>query len=126
MKVSVVISAGDNFCCNHTTDLCIYSNYASDSLLHFGRFPGLTFCYLYVGGSFCNDYASDCFCCSYAVRAFCSTMQVTVSAANMWVTIFIVIMQMESLLQLCRWHFLQCIMHMTVSIVIMQVAFLYS
>ena len=38
-------------------------------------------------------------------------VQVTVSAANMWVTVFIVIM--ESLLQLCRWYFLQCIMHMT-------------
>ena len=49
-------------------------------------------------------------------------MQVTVSAANMWVTIFIVIVQRESLLQLCRWYFLQWIMHMTVSIVIMQVA----
>ena len=34
-------------------------------------------------------------------------VQVTVSAANMWVKIFIVIMQMESLLQICRWYFLQ-------------------
>ena len=31
-----------------------------------------------------------------------------------------------SQLQLCRWYFLQCLMHMTVSIVIMQVTFLYS
>ena len=54
-------------------------------------------------------------------------IQVTVSATNMWVTIFIVIMQMgESLLPLCWWYFLQCIMNMTVSIVIMQVTSLYS
>ena len=48
-------------------------------------------------------------------------MQVTVSAANMWVSIFIVIVQRESLLQLCRWYFLQRIMHVIVSVVIMQV-----
>ena len=48
-------------------------------------------------------------------------MQVTVSAVNMWVTIFIVITQVGPLLQLCRQHFLQCIIHMTVSILIMQV-----
>ena len=49
-------------------------------------------------------------------------MQVIVPAANMWGTIFIVIMHVgESLLQLCRWYFLQCTMHITVSIVIMQV-----
>ena len=47
-------------------------------------------------------------------------MQVIVPAANMWVTIFIVIMHVgQSLLQLCRWYFLQCTMHITVSIVIM-------
>ena len=51
-------------------------------------------------------------------------MQVTVSAANMRMTIFIIIMQ--SLLQLCGWYFLQCIMHMTVSIAIMRVTLLYS
>ena len=56
------------------------------------------------------------------LEVFAAHMQVTVSAANMWVTIFIVIMLMgESLLQLCRWYFLQYIMHMIVSIVIMQV-----
>ena len=31
MKVSVVISAGGSLCCNYATDLCIYSNYASDN-----------------------------------------------------------------------------------------------
>ena len=49
-------------------------------------------------------------------------MQVKISAAYMWVTIFIEIMPVEFLLQSCRWYFLQCIMHMTISIVIMQVA----
>ena len=32
MKVSVVISAGGSLCCNYATDLCIYSNYASDNV----------------------------------------------------------------------------------------------
>ena len=50
-------------------------------------------------------------------------MQVSVSAANMWVTIFMEIMQRGvSLLQSCRCYFLQCIMHVTISIIIMQVA----
>ena len=47
-------------------------------------------------------------------------VQVKASTANMWANIFIVIMQVESGLQLCKWYFLQCIMHMTVSIQIMQ------
>ena len=48
-------------------------------------------------------------------------MQVTVSSAKMWLTIFVVIMQMGvsvAIMQLV--FFLQCIMLMTVSIVIMQ------
>ena len=37
-------------------------------------------------------------------------------------TIFIVIMlELESLLQLCRWYVLQCIVNMTVSVVLMQI-----
>ena len=32
MKVSVVISAGGSLCCNYATNLCIYSNYASDNV----------------------------------------------------------------------------------------------
>ena len=34
MKVSVVISAGDSFCCNYATDLCIYGNFASDIICY--------------------------------------------------------------------------------------------
>ena len=34
--------------------------------------------------------------------------------------------RLESLLQLCRWDFLQCIMHMTVSIVIIQVTLSFT
>ena len=52
-------------------------------------------------------------------------MQVTVSSANVWMTVSIMQMGL-SLLQLCWWYFLQCIMHITVSIAIMQVTFLYS
>ena len=54
------------------------------------------------------------------LKVSASHMQVTVSAANMWMTIFYC-NYTESLLQLCRWYFLQCIMHMNVSIAIMQV-----
>ena len=46
------------------------------------------------------------FYCSYVVRSFCSIYAGEISAANLWVAIF------ESL---------QCIMYMTISIVIMQV-----
>ena len=49
-------------------------------------------------------------------------VQVKGSAANMWVTIFLKLCRWESLLQSHRWYFLQCIMHMTISIVIIQVA----
>ena len=55
-----------------------------------------------------------------------SAVLVKLSAANMWVTIFIELCMWESLLQSCRWYFLQWIMHMTVSIVTMQVTLLYS
>ena len=55
------------------------------------------------------------------VDLFVAFMQVKVSAANMWVTIFLKLCTWESLLQSCWWYFLQCIMHMTISIVIMQV-----
>ena len=58
----------------------------------------------------------------YYLQVSAALMHVIVPATNMWVTIFIVLMHVgESLLQLCRWYFLQCIMHITVSIVIMQV-----
>ena len=49
-------------------------------------------------------------------------MQVTVFAAKMCLTIFVVILKMGVSVELCRWYFLQCIMHMTVSVVIMQVS----
>ena len=48
-----------------------------------------------------------------------ASLQIKVFAANMWVTIFIEIMQ--SLLPLCRWYFLQCIMYMIISIVTIHV-----
>ena len=56
-------------------------------------------------------------------------MQVTVSVAIMQLEVSVAHMQVkflqqiwEFLLQLCRWYFLQCIMHMTVSVVIVQVS----
>ena len=44
------------------------------------------------------------------LEVFAAHTQVAVSAGNLWVTIFVVIMQMEVSVQLCRWYFLQCIM----------------
>ena len=55
------------------------------------------------------------------VDIFVAFMQAKVSAANTWVTIFLKSYAHRSVLQSCKWHLLQCIMHMTVSIVIMQV-----
>ena len=47
-------------------------------------------------------------------------MQVEVSVTNMWGKIFVVIMQVGVSVKLCKWYFLQCIMYMTVSIVLIQ------
>ena len=47
-------------------------------------------------------------------------MQVKASAANIWVTFFL--LKLLSLLQTCKCYFLKCIMYMTISVVIMQVA----
>ena len=65
MKVSVVISAGGSLCCNYVTDLCIYSNYASDVYCIFAGFQVL----LYVTG--------------LLVDFSVTIMQVTVSVAVM-------------------------------------------
>ena len=101
-----------------------------------------------AGGSFCwnySTYAVDNVCCNYVgleillhlCRRYFLLQLVDLSFAIMQVTVFVTIMQLEhseyvndnfycnyaggSLLQLCRWCFLQWIMHMTVSNAIMQV-----
>ena len=68
-------------------------------------YVGGTFSYIYPGGPFCCNYADDCFCCNYVVRSFCSIYAGESSAANMWVTIF------------------KKIMHVWVSVGIMQILF---
>ena len=60
-----------------------------------------------------------------------AVMQLEVSVVHMQVTVsgwqfFFQLCRWESLLQLCRWYFLRCIMQMTLSIVILQVTFLYG
>ena len=100
MKVSVVNSAGGSF----------YWNYASDT--------------------FYRNYAGDNACCIYAgfeVVLFVTGMLLDLSVAIMQLEVSVAHMQVkflqqiwEFLLQLCRWYFLQCIMHMTVSVVLMQ------
>ena len=108
---------------NYATDLCIYGNYASDNaccILAGFQVLGTFFCYWCVGGSFCNTirimqvtvsvaamqleevsaaHAGECFCIKYVDDNF------SCNYADGW----------ESLLQLCWWYFLQCIMHMTLT-----------
>ena len=82
-------------------------------LMFFCNYAGGTFCYSYVGGSFCCCYAGDCCCCNYAVRSFCSTYAgdsfCSEQVGNNFYSNYA-----ESLLQLYRWYFWQCIMHITV------------
>ena len=77
------------------------------ALRFYCNYAGGTFCYSYVGESFCCNYTGDCFSLNYAGRSFYSKY---VSGNCNY-----------AVLQLCRWYVLQCTMHMTVSIVIMQV-----
>ena len=84
--------------------LKFYSNYVSGTF-HYNC--------LYVGGSFC---------CNYAVRSLCNiTLMQVVSAGKIWVTILLKLYTWGSLLQSCRQYFLQCILHIFISIVIIQV-----
>ena len=55
------------------------------------------------------------------LKVSAALMQVAVSTANMWVATFIVIAAGYLRLKLCMWHFLQSIITMTVSTLIMQV-----
>ena len=96
-------------------------------------------CWNFAIGTFYGNYAGDNVCCIYAgfeVVLFVTGMLVDLSVAIKQTTVSVAIMQLEVsvahmqvkflqqiwefLLQLCRWYFLQCIMHMAVSIVIMQ------
>ena len=117
MKVSVVISAGGSFCCNYATDLCIYGNYASDNVccILAGFQVLLSVTSMLVDLSVWSIFLMQVTVSGAVMQLEVSAayMQVTVPAANIWVTIFIVIMQMESLSQLCRWYFLQCIVQVT-------------
>ena len=86
MKVSIIISAGGSFCGNYATDLCIYSNYASENV-----------CCILAGFQVLlsvTDMLVDLSVKIMQVTVSVAVMQLEVSAANMWVTIFIVIMQM--------------------------------
>ena len=120
MNVSVVNSAGESFCWNHTTDT-FYGNYAGGNV-----------CCIYSG--FEVVLSVTCMLADFSVTMLQVTVsvatmlkistthkQVTVSAANIWVVIITVIMQMGVSLVIIQVVFLQCIMHMTVSIVVIQV-----
>ena len=81
MKVSVVISAGGSFCCNYAADLCIYGNYASDSI-----------CCILTGFQVLLSVTGmlvDLSVTTMQVSVSAAHMLVAVSATNIWVTIFI-------------------------------------
>ena len=62
----------------------------------------LKFYWNYVSGTFLYSYVGRSFCCIYAVKSFCSK----------YVDddfFFLKLCTWESLLQSCRWYFLQCI-----------------
>ena len=80
-----------------------------------------TFCYSYIGGSFCCSHAYDYLCCNYAVRNFCSTYASDSFCIEHVADNFYCIYAGGSLLQLCRWYFLQCT---TVSVVKCRLLFL--
>ena len=125
----MVNSSGGSFCWNYATDTFIANIQVSTSIavMHglrlYCNYVGGTFCYSFAGGSFFRNYAHDCFHHNYAVRSFCSIyadesfcsehvddhFYWNYAGGSPW-------------LPLCRWYFLQCIMHMTISIVIVQVA----
>ena len=95
MKVCEVISAGGSFCCNYATDLCIYSNYASDNVCCI--LAG--FQVLLSGNGMLVDLSVTIMQVTVSVAVMqlevsAAHMQVTASAANIWAIIFIVIMQM--------------------------------
>ena len=112
-------SAGGSFCCNYAAGPCIYGNYASDNV-----------CWIFAGFQVllsATGMLVDLFVTIMQVTVSVAVMQLEVSAAHMWVTTFYCNYADGSLC--CndvRWYFLQCIMRMTVSIVIMQMTFPYS
>ena len=57
----------------------------------------------------------DCFCCNYAVKGFCSTYTGNNSCNKYVDDNFYCNYADGTLLQLCWWYFLQCIIYMTVS-----------
>ena len=105
MKVSLGNSAAGSFCWNYATGT-FYDSYASDNVCCI--FAGLV---LYVTGMLVNFSVKIMQVAIIQLEVSAVHMQVTVSAASMQMAIFIVIKIR---------YFLQCLMHMTVSIVIMQ------
>ena len=88
-------SAGDSFCCNYATNLCIYGIYASDNICCI--FPGFQVLLSVTGMLVDLSVTIMQVIVSVAVMQLevsAAHMQVTVSAASIQVTIFIVIMQM--------------------------------
>ena len=75
--------------------LRFFQNYAGDCFCY--NYAVKSFCSTYAGNSFCSKYVSDNCCCNYAGGSLCCNYAGGIAL------------------------FLQCIIHMTVSILIMQV-----
>ena len=95
MKVSIVIFAGDGFCCNYVTDLSIYGNYGGDNvcciLVSFQVLLSVTGMLVDLSATIMQVAVSVAV---MQLEVSAALIQVTVPVANMWVTIFIETMQM--------------------------------
>ena len=75
MKISVVSSAGDSFCCNYVTDT-FYGYYVSDNIC--------------------------CICASFEAVLSVTGMLVDLSVTNVQVTVSVAVMQEKFLQHICR------------------------
>ena len=118
VKISVLNSGGGSFCWNCAFDTIAIMKVTSVAIIQVLRFycnySGGAFCYSYAGGYFCCNHAGDCFSCNCAVRRYAGD---NYAGDNFYCNYA----GWGLCCKLCRWYFLQCIMHITVSIVIMQV-----
>ena len=96
VKVSVVIFAGDSFCCSYATDLSIYVNYGSENvcciLAGFQVLLSVTGMLVDLSVTITQVTVSIAV---MQLEVSAAHIQVTVPAANMWVTIFIETLQMR-------------------------------
>ena len=124
MNVPVVNSAGGSFCWNYTTDT-FYGNYTGDNVCCiYAGFEGVLSVTAMLVDLSVTIMQVTCFYCNYAVQNFCNTYTGDSLCSKHVGTIFTVIMQMGVSVAIIQVVLLWCNMHMTASIVIIQVSFI--